>query len=535
MNNMNRIKIGIFGVLLSASACGARSQGSGTDSSTHWLDSCTSSSQCGSSFDCICGTCTKACGSDSSCESLEAGEAICAESSCGGKSTSTYTRECKSPDDCPQSMTCSAGACQLRLTCESMDSCSLDAGEAGIGEETSLSEAGVDEFLTSTGNSTLGASSTRGDISSAMDGSVESETLDTLTSATTVTDTVTASVSTTSDSQMGTDGGAPLCPPMRATSSADACGFYTGAAWDGQSCDVILCGCVGADCDEIYETLEQCENLRAACTDTVPSCAEVGLPLVDLDPGFALQHPTYGFGDVIVGSDVVESGPDAGTLTVDGGTSGPFEEWTAAEWRGWLPLPLIPEVCPGIRGDDNAACPVASRLHLGVGGQDVYVDVTYLWAGFDEYYEPSQVEFRIEQGRELEVREAGTMEPILFVGQNDSAGVESWHFARLHARVGTPTCQARNEMCNWLQTASELLVGIEEFGDYPFTLGMSVETALAPYETRIISAEVTDSETGRFEVGHSVSFSGWSAALGDEVCASLSPPRVDGFFIHRLK
>jgi hypothetical protein len=517
---MNRLQISTFGLMLGLTACGARSAENGTDSSTHWLSSCTDANDCGGGLECICGTCTKACGADSACESLDTDDAVCVDSVCGAQTGGGCTRTCDNDDDCPKSLACSSGVCQLRLTCESEEACLPDGCDGGRCEE-STSEAGVQP-------------STSTNATAASDSSSTTETSgSSTTDAASDVDQTTTSVSTGPDADSSDEN--VLCPAMRAESSGDGCLRYDGAAWNGSSCEIVNCGCVGADCDAMYETLEQCQNERAACTDAVPTCAEIGFPLVDLDPGFTLQHPTY---DFRVEANDDGSGADAGGGGADAGTTAAFEEWTVARWDGWLPLPVIPGVCPGIRGNEDAACPVASRLQLDVAGQPVYIDVTYLWAGTADYYEPSQVEFRIEQGRELEVRELSTQEPVLFVGQNDNSEVERWNFGRLNVRVGAPTCQARNEVCNWLQTVSGLLIGVDKFNGEetePFVLGLSTETALGAYETQVIEARLNATETARYEVGHSASFSGWSAALGDESCASASPPRTDGFFIHRLK
>ena len=524
---MNKLNLIAFGLLFGIAGCGSRSvQGDGTDSNTHWLSACTESVDCGSGLSCVCGSCTKPCGSDSTCESLDAENGLCVDTVCGGShGAGSCSLACNDDDDCPQSLTCSVGACLLRLACEPGTSCSLDTCEGGDCDQSSVPDGGGDESnsSTTTGTSEVTTSTESQTMSSGTEG-------ETTTSTDTTTETTTDPAST--GNETSTTGETDLCPAMNAQSSADACFSYGGAIWNGSSCRLITCGCVGEDCDQRYATVEQCENQRAACTDTVPTCSEFGFPLRDLDPGFALEHPTYRFGAVAEAMD-----SDGGVAPFDAGVPVSFDDWTPAVWGGWLSLPTVPEACPGIRGNDEATCPFASRLHLIANGEDVYIDVDYLWDGFEEYYAPTEVEFRIDERRELEVREAGTLEPVLFVGQNNSTQVESWEFSRLHVRVGSPVCQAQNEMCNWLQTTSELLVGIEVFDGFrtdPFALGISSETALGLYETQIMEARLSETETARYEVGHSASFSGWSAAFGDEACGAEGPPRIDGFFIHRL-
>lgn len=509
-----------FGFALSATACGSRSV-QGTDSNTHWLSACNEARDCGSDFACVCGSCTKTCDSDIACSALDARDGMCVESVCGGSATAgSCSLACNDDDDCPATLSCSAGSCLLRLACEPGTSCSLDACEGGDCE-TSFPEAGP-------GEPSPEASAT----SNVTDPSEPAPSSTTSTEAST-TQTTTA----TDTTQMPTDtstAGDELCPAMDALSSADACWSYDGAAWNGSSCQVISCGCVGSDCDKLYETVEQCENARAACVGTVPMCEDIGFALEDLGSTYQPEYPRYHFSAV---ADDTGLEADGGINQSDAGIPISFDDWTPATWGGWLSLPTIPGDCPGIRGNDDAQCPFASRLHLIAGEGDVYIDVVYLWEGFEQYYVPTEVEFRIDSGRELEVREASTLQPVLFVGQNSSGQVESWQFPPLHVRVGSPACKAQDELCNWLFAASELLVGIGAFNGSstePFQLGMTPETAVGLYESRNMEVSFSETETATYEVGQSVSFSGNFPALGDESCGA-ELPRHDGFFIHRLK
>ncbi len=44
------------------------------------------------------------------------------------------------------------------------------------------------------------------------------------------------------------------------------CAMYMGLAWDGSNCIGISgCSCVGADCDELYDSPDECQADHADC------------------------------------------------------------------------------------------------------------------------------------------------------------------------------------------------------------------------------------------------------------------------------
>lgn len=77
----------LVGLLSAVGACGSRTAGGGTDTSTDWLAACERDEDCGRGFACECGVCTTGCSLDSQCAALGSG-AVCesAPMTCGGAS-----------------------------------------------------------------------------------------------------------------------------------------------------------------------------------------------------------------------------------------------------------------------------------------------------------------------------------------------------------------------------------------------------------------------------------------------------------------
>lgn len=69
-----------------AIACADNSSDAGTDSSTHWMNDCSSDAQCGS-LKCECGVCTKPCAAASECKGLSASASCAAVPGCSSKAT----------------------------------------------------------------------------------------------------------------------------------------------------------------------------------------------------------------------------------------------------------------------------------------------------------------------------------------------------------------------------------------------------------------------------------------------------------------
>lgn len=67
------------------------------------------------------------------------------------------------------------------------------------------------------------------------------------------------------------------CSPQRAAGEG-ACDAFLGYAWNGAECVGISgCRCVGADCDELFDSEEACAAAHAHC-EMGPSCSTVRCP-----------------------------------------------------------------------------------------------------------------------------------------------------------------------------------------------------------------------------------------------------------------
>jgi hypothetical protein len=81
------------------------------------------------------------------------------------------------------------------------------------------------------------------------------------------------------------------CLPMDAQSDGTECGWVPGYTWLGALCEPIICGCTGADCNQLFETMEACDRAhdicyeRAGITRTCTSHAECRLTPRDCCPG----------------------------------------------------------------------------------------------------------------------------------------------------------------------------------------------------------------------------------------------------------
>lgn len=55
------------------------------------------------------------------------------------------------------------------------------------------------------------------------------------------------------------------CAAMDAQSSGDDCTSIDGYAYDGRICAPVVCGCLGADCEALFPSIEACDVAHAAC------------------------------------------------------------------------------------------------------------------------------------------------------------------------------------------------------------------------------------------------------------------------------
>jgi hypothetical protein len=74
------------------------------------------------------------------------------------------------------------------------------------------------------------------------------------------------SVATQDGATPASDGGSEaLCRRMDARSNGDGCLSIEGFAWNGLSCEAVVCGCAGADCGGLFEDETACEDAHGSC------------------------------------------------------------------------------------------------------------------------------------------------------------------------------------------------------------------------------------------------------------------------------
>jgi hypothetical protein len=57
----------------------------------------------------------------------------------------------------------------------------------------------------------------------------------------------------------------PECPPMDARGDDPTCGSVIGYAYDGGICGPVYCSCQGADCDNLFNTMQACDHAYYDC------------------------------------------------------------------------------------------------------------------------------------------------------------------------------------------------------------------------------------------------------------------------------
>lgn len=106
------LAIALFSIV--AASCGKTTSDSGTDSSTHWLESCETDSECGA-LRCLCGTCTLPCTDVAACPDVEAATCTEARRSSCTPPTPVCVATCRTDQDCAVVRTglrCEQGQCQ---------------------------------------------------------------------------------------------------------------------------------------------------------------------------------------------------------------------------------------------------------------------------------------------------------------------------------------------------------------------------------------------------------------------------------------
>lgn len=97
-----------------AASCGKTTSNSGTDSSTHWLESCEADSECGA-LRCLCGTCTLPCTDVAVCPDIETAACTEAQRPSCNQPVPVCVAMCRTDQDCASvrsGLRCEEGQCQ---------------------------------------------------------------------------------------------------------------------------------------------------------------------------------------------------------------------------------------------------------------------------------------------------------------------------------------------------------------------------------------------------------------------------------------
>lgn len=229
---------------LAAIGCAKTRMEAGTDGATHFLNECERDAQCGE-LSCLCGVCTKACERDDQCSALS-GDAECASAMSCDDAASGH---------CVRSSDAGAGA-------------GGSAGTGGSGGSGPSACAPVDarsngddclNLLGYTWNGTACDEVQCGCTGSACD----------------------ALYSTRARCEIEHAECAPPCSRMDANRTDLDCATPTGYRWTGVACELLVCGCIGEDCDLLYETQDDCEQAHRECAPLTMCTTSTDCDLVE--------------------------------------------------------------------------------------------------------------------------------------------------------------------------------------------------------------------------------------------------------------
>jgi hypothetical protein len=243
-----------------ALGCAKINMQSGTDGATHFLAECDGDADCGE-LSCLCGVCSKSCDGDLQCGGLSAGAECLEESSSCTQAEQSCALECSGDEDCDglaANARCETGRCVRPAP--------PVGGDGGQGGSGGSAGAG------GSGDRDAGACAA---MDAAPDGSECLRTVG-----------FTFDGSECRDIQCGCTGDdcdalfpslraceqaysacvTQRCAQMDARSNGTLCGGIAGYSWNGTTCDEVLCGCAGEDCEEIYASNDECLDAHRACT-----------------------------------------------------------------------------------------------------------------------------------------------------------------------------------------------------------------------------------------------------------------------------
>lgn len=254
------------------------------------------------------------------------------------------------------------------------------------------------------------------------------------------------------------------CEPQDARSSGNMCGTIEGYAFDGTECAVVICGCLGEECDQIEATLEECQERFSECIVRVPLCSDETFPLVPSDVENLPFEPTY---------------PEYTFSIEDAAAEAVFADWTPAEWLGFEEIASPDESCLAVPGVIGSHCPYPRRLLLQVGDSTVAVDLSLHWHALGSIANPTNVQVRIYYGlgatQSFEVRDAEAESTLLVVTMSGTSeialGGSNWAFPPFLFQKAEQLCRSEALECNAAIAATGLAViqGAERWEFPPLT------------------------------------------------------------------
>lgn len=512
----------VSGLLLGAVACegAASSTMDKTGSETHWLVACTSEDDCGS-LTCLCGVCSRECSADSDCgggtSCVEAGDP--AHYAACSTATASPATMCLEPcTDCEAPSACDGGDCIPAADDDADDDVADDDADDDIADD----DAGPSPVATpsleptggsggeSTGAPNSGGASTGGAAGATPSGGASAggaggaggaePTASQCVEVAPVSPDPSCEATLFEPAEEECAGGSWLwdgvqctfvshqgcasgdcdrfypdnqsceqahaqclpngCEVQDAQSNGNLCGTLIGYSFRGSVCEEVLCGCHGEDCADLEPTLAECESRWELCLTRVLECREERFPLENTDSGYIPAYPEYSFS--VEGYDELYDG-QSGLVAV-------FADWTAATWLGLEDLGER-ESCPPV--ERLPSCPYPQQLSLDVDGQTIRLDLTLQWnATFSGLAEPTEVEVRIVAHPTgtlvLQIREAGTAQPVLMVvstleaGIGGSAADSVWEFPPYTFSAGSRLCGTELDLCGWTFSPLGLNVTAED-------------------------------------------------------------------------
>jgi hypothetical protein len=288
------------------------------------------------------------------------------------------------------------------------------------------------------------------------------------------------------------------CEPQDARSTGNMCGTVEGYAFDGTECAIVICGCLGEECNQIEATPEECQERFSECIVRVPLCSDETFPLVPSDVANLPFEPTY---------------PEYTFSIEDAAAEAAFADWTPAEWLGFEEIASPDESCLKVPGVIGSHCPYPRRLLLQVGDSTAAVDLSLHWHALGSIANPTNVQVRINYGlgatQSFVVRDAETESTLLVVTMSGTSeialGGSNWGFPPFLFQKAEQLCRSE---------------AIDECNDAFAPTGLAVIQGTERWELPPLTAAVIEHDGESYTVLHGYLFVS-TRAEGDLECSRV--------------